>query len=107
MGKWGAWTLGDAVAFIAIFLALRFAMFWVLTQVFLGVIPSGNRCPICDSETLPIERNGWWRLTGSHYRRSWCLDCGWEGVLRREDLPVFGFNQEAARTAKNGSHLKI
>ncbi len=86
----GTWTWSDALLFIAIALSLKATMFWLLTSVFLGMITEGDRCPICDGETQAVERNGWWRIFGStsRSRRSWCVTCGWEGLLRRSDAWV-------------------
>lgn len=86
----GRWTWTDAAIFIAVISALQLAMFLLLTKVFLGMITEGDRCPVCDGETDAVERQGWWRLIslGPRNRRSWCLSCGWEGLLRRSDAWV-------------------
>ncbi len=81
----GRWTWTDAWIFIAVFVGIRIAVIWMATKAFVAVIPDGDVCPICDSETLAIERSGWWRVLGARFRRSWCIGCGWEGVLRRSD----------------------
>lgn len=69
--------------FMGVVIALRVVVFWFLTRLFILMIPDGDRCPLCDGYTLPIERNGGWRVLGKRFRRSWCLECQWEGVLRR------------------------
>lgn len=92
----------DAVQFIAVIAAIRFAVFYICTKAFILMIPDGDACPLCDGGTLPIERNGWWRVLGAQFRRSWCLDCGWEGVLRRSDLATFFTYPRAI--AKSESH---
>lgn len=79
----GTWTWSDAAQFIALFVGIRIAFIWMATRLFVGLIPDGDACPLCDAATLPIERDGWWRVLGERYRRSWCLECQWEGVLRR------------------------
>ncbi len=79
----GTWTWGDALQFIGLFVGIRLLFIWLATKAFIALIPDGDRCPLCDEVTLPIERAGWWRLLGARFRRSWCLGCGWEGVLRR------------------------
>lgn len=83
----GQWTWSDAIIFIAVITSLQVAMFWLLTTVFLRMITEGDRCPVCDAETNAVERKGWWHIVsfGPRNRRSWCLECGWEGVLRRSD----------------------
>lgn len=82
------WTWTDAWTFIALFIGIRIAFIWLATKAFVAMIPDGDFCPMCDGRTLPIERDGWWRVLGPRFRRSWCLECGWEGVLRRSDVPV-------------------
>lgn len=84
----GAWTWSDAWTFIAVFVFIRIAFIWFATKLFIAMIPDGDCCPLCDAHTLPIERSGWWRVLGPRFRRSWCLDCGWEGVLRRSESPL-------------------
>lgn len=79
----GNWTWTDAWIFIGVFVGIRMVIIWACTRLFIMMIPDGDRCPMCDAYTLPIERNGWWRVLGPRFRRSWCLDCRWEGVLRR------------------------
>jgi hypothetical protein len=88
--RWGSWTWTDAAIFIVVISALQLAMFWLLTKVFLGMITEGDRCPVCDAETSAVERRGWWHVVsfGIRNRRSWCISCGWEGVLRRSDAWV-------------------
>lgn len=75
------WT--DAAIFIGVFVVIRIIVIWMATQAFIVMIPDGDVCPLCDAYTLPIARDGWWRVLGPRFRRSWCLGCGWEGVLRR------------------------
>lgn len=84
------WTRSDAIIFIVVIASLQLAMFWLLTKVFLGMITEGDRCPVCDGDTHAVERNGWWRVIsfGERNRRSWCVACGWEGLLRRSDAWV-------------------
>jgi hypothetical protein len=86
----GRWTWTDAYIFIAVITALQLAMFWLLTRVFLGMLTEGDHCPICNEETTSVERRGWWHVVsfGARNRRSWCVTCGWEGVLRRSDAWV-------------------
>ncbi len=77
------WTWTDAWIFIGVFIGIRIVIIWFATKLFILMIPDGDLCPLCDGYTLPIERDGWWRVLGARFRRSWCLDCRWEGVLRR------------------------
>jgi hypothetical protein len=86
----GTWTWTDACIFIGVFVFIRVAVIWMCTKAFIAMIPDGDCCPICDSATLPIARDGWWKVLGPRFRRSWCLGCGWEGVLRRSEIPDAG-----------------
>lgn len=81
----GRWTWTDAWTFIAVISALQLTMFALLTKVFVAMLPEGEHCPVCDSETLAMERRGWRRLLGPRFRRGWCIGCGWEGLHRRTD----------------------
>lgn len=87
MGRWGAWTWADAAIFIGVFAIIRVAMIWLATHMFLALIPDGNECPLCNGDTLALEKGRWSRLLGKQFRRSWCIDCGWEGLLQRQESP--------------------
>jgi hypothetical protein len=55
------------------------------TIVFFYLLPAGDRCPNCDGATIRVESKGWNR-TLPWFRTSWCLDCGWHGLLRHGPL---------------------
>ena len=84
----GSWTWADGAMFIGMVLVIRACFFWLATKAFMLMIPDGDRCLMCDGETLAIRREGWWRVLGPRFRRSWCLGCGWEGLLRRSQVPT-------------------
>lgn len=88
-GLVGTWTWTDAWIFIGVILGIRVAFIYIATKAFILMIPDGDVCVMCNDETLPIQRDGWWRLLGPRFRRSWCLGCGWEGVLPRSVVPTF------------------
>lgn len=70
-----------ATVFFLIFGGL-FILRLVLVTVFIAsVLPHGNRCPSCDAQTIRLQAVpiGRWF---PRFRRSWCLTCGWQGVLR-------------------------
>ena len=96
----GSWTWADAWTFIGVFIGIRIAFIWLATKAFIMMIPDGDCCPMCDGHTLPIQRDGWWKILGPRFRRSWCLDCGWEGVLRRK----IGGERQTANGA-NGTQI--
>lgn len=95
----GRWSWTDAAIFIAVISALQLAMFVLLTKVFCGMFPEGEQCPVCDEHTAAVERSGWWKLFARRFRRSWCLACGWEGVLRRSDAWMRDSRRHDARHA--------
>jgi hypothetical protein len=51
------------------------------TIVFFYLLPAGDRCPNCDGATIRVESKGWNRIL-PWFRTSWCLHCGWHGLLR-------------------------
>ena len=72
----------------AILFAVAFVGFFVLraiaaTVIFFFILPAGDRCPMCDAQTFRIQSKGW-NLLMPWFRTSWCPDCGWEGLLRRQ-----------------------
>jgi hypothetical protein len=58
---------------------LRFSI--VATVVYL-LLPRGPSCPRCGVETATIRHRFVRRLLPSLEHR-WCLDCGWNGLVRR------------------------
>ena len=101
----GSWTWTDAWEFVGVILVIRVCFIYIATKAFIIMIPDGDRCTMCDGDTLAIERDGWWRLLGPRFRRSWCLDCGWEGVLRRSETPTHFAPSDYERFfAKSASH---
>lgn len=81
----GRWTWTDAWIFIAVISALQLSMFLLLTKVYLIMLPEGEQCPVCDSDTAAVQRRGWRRWLGARFRQSWCIGCGWMGLHRRSD----------------------
>jgi hypothetical protein len=73
--------MSDALLFTLIFAGLFVLRIIAATIFFALILPAGDRCLMCDSPTI--------RVTSSFdrwlpwFRRSWCLRCGWKGVLRR------------------------
>ena len=55
------------------------------TVVFLALLPRGDRCPLCDAPTVRMVSFMFDRLM-PWFRKSWCLSCGWVGLLRRGPL---------------------
>jgi hypothetical protein len=55
------------------------------TIVFYNILTDGDRCPSCDAVTVRVQSRVWGVLL-PHCRPSWCLECGWHGLLRRGAL---------------------
>jgi hypothetical protein len=51
------------------------------TVFFFYLLPDGIECPNCNSATVRVESRGWNFLL-PRFRTSWCLACGWHGLLR-------------------------
>jgi hypothetical protein len=51
------------------------------------LLPRGPICPHCHSAMLPI-RNRFLNGLLPAIQRRWCLECGWNGIVRR--APVKG-----------------
>jgi hypothetical protein len=77
--------VSDALAFVTIFVGIFIFLFIVATVGFFLTIPRGDRCPNCDHPTLWVEWVVFDRVI-PWFRKSWCLSCGWHGLLRRGDV---------------------
>lgn len=77
--------MSDAAIFIAVFVGIFVLRIVAATLVFLCILPTGDRCPNCDAVTLRVQSAGWNRLM-PWFRTSWCIRCGWNGLLRRGAL---------------------
>ncbi|HEX6315964.1 MAG TPA: hypothetical protein VFZ73_13935 [Gemmatimonadaceae bacterium] len=73
--------MSEAALFTLIFVGLFVLRIILATIFFALILPADGRCPNCNALTL--------RLTSRldrllpMFRRSWCLQCGWHGVLRK------------------------
>lgn len=54
------------------------------TVFFFYLLPEGVNCPNCDAATLRMEGRKL-RLFMPRFRKSWCIECGWHGLLRESD----------------------
>jgi hypothetical protein len=77
--------MSDALIFGGVFVGLFVLRFIAATVVFYWLLPRGDKCPNCDAVTLRVESPGWNRIM-PWMRTSWCLQCGWEGLLRHGPL---------------------
>lgn len=74
--------MSDAAWFVTVFGGLFVFRGIAATVVFLCILPDGDRCPQCDAQTLHVEGRRLLRWI-PRMRPSWCMVCGWEGLLRR------------------------
>lgn len=77
--------VSDAALFVMLFGGLVVLRVLVATIVFVLILPRGDRCPNCDHATLRVESILFDRLL-PWFRKSWCITCGWHGLLRRGPL---------------------
>jgi hypothetical protein len=70
--------------FVVVFGGLFVLRIVAATVVFALIMPRTTRCPDCDAETQAVV-SPWLDRVLPWFRRSWCLTCGWEGVLRRPE----------------------
>lgn len=74
--------MSDVVLFTVIFGGLFILRIVAATVVFAVLLPRGDRCPNCDAPTMRLSARMMDRFL-PWFRRSWCLRCGWQGMLRR------------------------
>jgi hypothetical protein len=79
--------MSDATIFVLVFGGLFVLRAVAATVVFFYIIPRGDRCPNCDAATVRVQTGRWNRLLPS-LRSSWCMQCGWAGMLRHGPLTV-------------------
>ena len=91
--------MSDAVIFVCAFVGLLILRIVGATAVFLCLLPSGDRCPICDNATLRVQHRGW-NSCLPWFRTSWCPSCGWNGLLRFGPLTA----HDVAAPTKAGPH---
>jgi hypothetical protein len=75
----------DAVIFLVVFSVIFVLRIAAATVFFYFILPKGDRCPNCDTPTLRVEST-WWNKLVPFLRTSWCIACGWEGLLRHGDI---------------------
>ena len=73
--------MSDAAIFATVFVSIFLLRIIAATVVFYWILPEGDRCPNCNAVTIRVHSRGlvrWMRW----FRNSWCLTCGWQGMLR-------------------------
>lgn len=89
--------MSDIIWFCVIFVGFFVLRGIAATVFFLMILPDGDRCPNCDAVTLRVQSRGFNKLL-PWFRTSWCLECGWHGLLRRGPLSPAKTPAEPART---------
>ncbi len=77
--------MSDVALFALIFGGIFVLRILIATIAFFFILPRGDRCPNCDHPTLRVSSVLFDRLLPV-FRKSWCLTCGWHGLLRRGEL---------------------
>jgi hypothetical protein len=57
------------------------------TVFFFYLLPEGVNCPNCDAQTVRVESRKL-NFLMPRFRTSWCLECGWHGMLRETAQPA-------------------
>jgi hypothetical protein len=73
--------MSDAAIFAIVFVSIFVLRIIAATMVFCWILPQSDRCPNCNAVTLHVQSRGVMRWM-PWFRSSWCLTCGWSGVLR-------------------------
>jgi hypothetical protein len=87
--------MSDATWFAVVFVGFFVLRIVAATVVSFWILPQGDRCPNCDAPTLRLEQRWITRLLRS-LRPSWCLACGWRGMLREGPLSETPSTREVA-----------
>lgn len=86
--------MSDLLLFSLIFGGL-FVLRIVLATVFFALIlPAGDRCINCDSPTVRVAAPLLDQFL-PWFRKRWCLQCGWHGLLRRGTISETATAREA------------
>jgi len=77
--------VSDTALFALIFGGIFALRILIATIAFALILPRGDRCPNCDHPTLRVSSWLFDRVL-PWFRKSWCITCGWHGLLRRGPL---------------------
>lgn len=77
--------MSDAAIFVLVFGGLLVLRIVAATVFFFFILPEGDRCVNCDAPTLRVQR-AFWHKWLPWFRPSWCMACGWQGMLRTGPL---------------------
>lgn len=84
-------------------IVLVFASLVLIRLVALGLIvfvalSVGPRCPACRGETIHVYTQ--WQRYAPRLERRWCMECGWEGLVRRSRPAAVRQHAPGARRAR-------
>ena len=91
--------MSDAAIFATVFVSIFVLRIVAATLVFYWILPQSDRCPNCNAVTLRVQSRGLGRWLHS-FRSSWCIKCGWTGMLRTgplSDTPVASTKEALTR----------
>jgi hypothetical protein len=77
--------MSDSAIFVLVFGGIFVLRIVVATFFFFCILPQGDRCLHCDAPTLRVQPAFWHRCF-PWFRPSWCMECGWKGMLRTGPL---------------------
>jgi hypothetical protein len=77
--------MSEAMVFLSVFGGLFVLRVVAAAVIFGWLLPPGDRCLNCDAPTVRVASQLWDRWI-PYFRKSWCLRCGWLGLLRRGPL---------------------
>ena len=70
---------------VGVLLATVLLRMAIVAPVVYLLLPKGALCPLCQVEML-LVRNRFLAWLRPAVERRWCLECGWNGVVRRGDV---------------------
>jgi hypothetical protein len=79
--------MGEAVLAIVVLGGFFILRGILATVFFFYLLPEGVNCPNCDAETIRVESKKL-NFLMPRFRTSWCLACGWHGLLRDNRQPA-------------------
>lgn len=95
--------MSEGVIFVTVIAGLFVLRVVAATLAFLVLLPRGDRCLDCDAPTVRVASRLYDRWL-PWFRKSWCLRCGWTGLLRRGPLSDDVDAVTYAPIAKSRSH---
>ena len=91
----------DAVLCIGIIGGFFILRAILATVFFFYLLPEGVNCPNCDAQTLRVESKKI-NFLMPKFRTSWCIECGWHGLLREGPEPAAAIHA----TTRDASRVK-